>query len=176
MKLAGEFVQWLNQYSLVFPITFFRIWGTDGSDELGRHRNFLKCYENTKTSDDPSRIIELPNWDAVLDMFPVFASAPDHAQGKSSFKAIYNGNAGWVKPMDAMRLTKRECERLDVEFVSGLSGTAEGFLKGEDGRSINGVITKDGTVWHADKTILAARLQRTTRGGERYDNTLICEC
>ncbi|KAF2189006.1 FAD-dependent oxidoreductase [Zopfia rhizophila CBS 207.26] len=132
------------------------IWGTDGSEELGRNRNFYKCFENTKDHGDPSRIVDLPDWQATIAMFPVLASVPEHAETKSSFKAIYNGNAGWVKPMDAMWVIKRECERLGVEFVSGVSGTVDKFLRAEDGQTVTGVVTAEGTNWYADKIILAA--------------------
>lgn len=58
-------------------------------------------------------------------MFPVLASVPEHANAKALFEAIYNGNAGWVKSIDAMGIIKRECERLGVRFASGPSGTVE---------------------------------------------------
>jgi sarcosine oxidase/L-pipecolate oxidase len=129
---------------------------TDGSEELGRKRNYHKCYENTRLYGDSSRIIDLPSWDAAISKFPVLASDPAHKENKTAFEGIYNGNAGWVKPLDAMSVIKRECEGLGVQFVSGLNGTVVQLLRASDEKTVVGIQTKDGTKWHADKIIIAA--------------------
>lgn len=135
---------------------YHRIWGTDGSQELGRERNFHDCANNTRKYGDASRMVDLPDWQATTAMFPALASVPNHSEEKSSFQAIYNGNAGWVKSMDAMLVIKRECESLGVEFVSGLSGTVDSLIRSETDQTVTGVITSEGTRWYADKIILAA--------------------
>jgi sarcosine oxidase/L-pipecolate oxidase len=136
--------------------TYYRIWGTDGSQEYGRECNFHDCVNNTKKYGDSSRIIDLPDWHATKKMFPALSSVSNHSEPKSSFQAIFNGNAGWVKSMDAMLVIKRECERLGVEFVSGLSGTVDKLIRSEVDQTVAGVVTVDGTEWYADKIILAA--------------------
>jgi sarcosine oxidase / L-pipecolate oxidase len=98
----------------------------------------------------------LPDWNTAITKFPVLASSPNHSENKALFKGLYNGNAGWVKPMEAMAVTKLECEKLGVQFVSGLNGTAEELLRADDGKTVIGIRTRDGTEWHADKVIIAA--------------------
>lgn len=141
---------------LTHAVTFFRIFGSDGSKELGRDNAFHKAYENTRIYGDASRIVDLPDWGTAVTKFPVLGSDPSHSEGKSLFKGIYNGNAGWVRPVEAMTVIMRECEKMGVEFAAGRSGTVKELLRADDGKIVTGVRTFDDTKWYADKIILAA--------------------
>jgi len=98
----------------------------------------------------------LQNWDAVIAKFPVLASSSDHNVNKVGFEAIYNANAGWVKPIEAMTVIKDDCERMGVNFASGPRGTVAEIVRSGDGKTVTGVRTEDDKIWSSDKVILAA--------------------
>lgn len=98
---------------------------------------------------------DLPDWSAAVAKCPILASHPNNSEGKEGFRGIFNANAGWVAPNDAMTLISSECKRLGVKFASGSSGTAVDLLRAADGKSIIGVRTEDNKKWFADKIILA---------------------
>ena len=110
---------------------------------------------NTRKFGDLSQIVDLPTWDSVVDSFPVLAH-PSHSETKAGFRAMFNGNAGWVKPMDAMVIIKQECESYGVKFESGANGTVVELLRADGGNTVVGVKTEGGKEWMADKIILAA--------------------
>ncbi|EAW14926.1 NAD(P)/FAD-dependent oxidoreductase [Aspergillus clavatus NRRL 1] len=150
------------------------IYGTDGSQDQDREKTFTTAVSNTRALGDPSKIIELPDWQAAFELYPALGYAHDRRRaqvgeyaggqpvpspdGKPTFRGIYNGNAGWVESTNAMLILKRECERLGVEFVAGESGTVVEFLHGADKTHprIVGVRTENNTTWYADKIIVAA--------------------
>lgn len=140
------------------------MFGTDGSTELGRKRNFHNCCENTRTYGDPSGMVELLDWNAAVAKIPLLASDPSHGDGKEGFRGIYNSNAGWVDPIAAMTILRIECEHLGVTFTSGPSGTAVELLRATNGKTICGVRTEDGGEVFADRIILATG---------SYSNTLL---
>lgn len=111
--------------------------------------------QNTLDYGNATRLKALSSWDETVNQVPILGSVPGHAKGKENFKAIYNGNAGWVRSTEAMMLMKRECESMGVRFANGPSGTAIALLRAPNGR-VYGVKTADNTVWKADKTVLAA--------------------
>lgn len=147
------------------------IYGTDGSQDQDREKTFLTAVSNTRSLGDPSRIVELPDWEAAFNLYPALGYAHDRrcAQvgkyadgltvpkgGKPLFRGIYNGNAGWVESTNAMLIMKRECERMGVEFVAGESGTVAEFLRSRDNNAkVIGVRTVNGTTWLAEKVIVA---------------------
>jgi sarcosine oxidase/L-pipecolate oxidase len=130
------------------------IFGTDGEATCDHALDFDKAYANTRKFGDPSQIVDLPTWDSVVASFPVLAQA-SHNESKAEFRGIFNGNAGWVKPMDAMTVLKRECESFGVKFESGVNGTVVELLRADDGNTVIGVKTEDGKEWMAEKIILA---------------------
>lgn len=68
-----------------------RIWGMDGSQELGRECNFHHCTNNTRTYGGLPRMIDLPDWKATAAMFPALASVPFGSEKK----VIILGNLQW---------------------------------------------------------------------------------
>jgi len=133
-----------------------RIFGTDGEVSGNRAANFDEAYSNTRAFGNPSQIIDLPNWDAVVSAFSVLAH-PSHCESKAGFRGLFNGNAGWVNSTNAMAIVKRECESLGVKFAAGVNGTVIELLReGCDGGTVTGVKTEDGKEWAAEKVILAA--------------------
>lgn len=147
------------------------IYGTDGSKDQDREKTFLTAVSNTHLLGDPSKIVELPNWDAAIHLYPSLAFAHDrrqaqvgiYADGQSTpkgrtptFRGIYNGNAGWVESTNAMLILKRECERLGVEFVAGESGAVVEFVRDPvNPTKVVGVRTANGTIWRSEKVIVA---------------------
>jgi len=97
----------------------------------------------------------LKDWNAAITKCPLLASTGGHGTGKEGFTGIFNGNAGWVKPIDAMILIAKECERMGVRFVGGEAGLVEELLRAEDGKRVIGVRAKDGSTYYADKIVLA---------------------
>jgi sarcosine oxidase / L-pipecolate oxidase len=144
--------------SILFFLTvtsLARIFGTDGEVSGNRAANFDRAYSNTRNFGDASKIIDFPNWDAVVSSFPVLAH-PSHSENKSRFRGLFNGNAGWVKSMDAMAIVKRECENLGVKFETGVKGTVVELLReGSGNETVTGVQTEDGKEWFAEKVVLA---------------------
>ncbi|KAB8215232.1 FAD dependent oxidoreductase [Aspergillus novoparasiticus] len=147
------------------------IYGTDGSKDQDREKTFLTAVSNTHSLGDPSKIVELPNWDAAFRLYPGLAFAHDRRQAqvgiyadgrstpkgkKPTFRGIYNGNAGWVESTNAMLILKRECERLGVEFVAGESGAVVEFVRDPaNPAKVVGVRTANGTIWRSEKVIVA---------------------
>ncbi|KAG9666341.1 hypothetical protein KCU99_g9782, partial [Aureobasidium melanogenum] len=144
------------------------IYGTDSSQDQDREKTWTNAVSNTHRLGDPSKIVQLPNWEAAFELYPALEYAHGHRRlqpgeykdaadpKKPSFKGIYNGNAGWVESTEAMQIVKRECERLGVEFVAGESGTAISFLRDpKDNSKVTGVRTENGTDWKADKVIVS---------------------
>lgn len=118
-------------------------------------KNFDVSVQNTREYGDASHLKVLSDWKDTVNQAPVLGSVPGHEKDKTNFKAIFNGNAGWVRSTEAMLVLKQECEVMGVQFASGPSATAVKLLRAADGR-VTGVETTDGTIWKADKTILTA--------------------
>jgi sarcosine oxidase/L-pipecolate oxidase len=133
---------------------YIRIFGTDGEATCNRALNFDMAGANTRKFGEISQIVDFPTWDSVVASFPVLAH-PSHSESKTGFRGMFNGNAGWVKPMDAMVVLKRECESYGVKFESGANGTVVELLRADDGITVVGVKTEDGKEWTAEKIILA---------------------
>ena len=131
------------------------MFGTDGSTELGRKSNFVKCCENTRMYGDANGITELPDWTAAVRKIPLLACDPSHYENKANFHAIYDSNAGWVDPNKAMLVLLRECQRLGVTFISGTGGTVKKLLTASDRKTVCGVWTENGQEMFAEKIILA---------------------
>jgi hypothetical protein len=58
--------------------------------------------QNTQKYGDLSKIVERPRWDTAIAKYSVLAPDPTHDDTKACVKGIYNGIAGWVKPVEAM--------------------------------------------------------------------------
>ncbi|KXT18125.1 hypothetical protein AC579_4547 [Pseudocercospora musae] len=132
------------------------IWGTDGTTELGRAQAYDRSYENTKAHGDPSKIVELPDWQTAVQKFPFLGYDQRHVEHKQNFRGIFNENAGWVDSIEAMEVLYRECCRLGVQFVHGKYGTVVSLERRAPSSEACGAKTEDGTIWYADKIILTA--------------------
>ena len=155
-KVGGTHNSPILPFFVLIVISSTRIFGTDGEVSGNRAVNFDKAYSNTRNFGNPSQIIDFPNWDAVVSAFPVLAH-PSHSDGKAGFRGLFNGNAGWVKSMEAMAIVKRECESLGVKFETGVHGTVVELLRrGSESEIVTGVKTEDGKEWAAEKVVLAA--------------------
>lgn len=155
-KLAQEAIElWRDTlFKDVFHQTGW-MFGTDGSIELGRKSNFIRCCRNTRMYGDGSGIVELPDWSAAVKQIPLLACDPKHYEDKANFQAIYDSNAGWVDPNKAMLVLMQECQRLGVTFISGSGGTVKKLLTAPDRKTVCGVRTEDGQETFAEKIVLA---------------------
>jgi sarcosine oxidase/L-pipecolate oxidase len=133
-----------------------RIFCTDGTTELGRVQAFDKSVENTKKFGDASDMIEMGDWDDTLAKFPFLDYDKSESSNidKSSFRAVFNRNAGWVDPVIAMQRVRDYCKHHGVRFSAGDRGTIVNLIRDKESR-VTGVEAKDGTKYTAGRVILA---------------------
>ncbi|KAI1419213.1 FAD-dependent oxidoreductase [Xylaria sp. FL1777] len=154
-KLAHEAVKlWRDpMFKDVYHETGW-VFGTDGTEELGRVQAFDDSVQNTKSIGDPSKMVELQDLQSTIDKFPCFGYGRESNVSQPEFRAIFNQNAGWVDPMKAMQVIKAQCESLGVSFITGKAGTVVSLLRDHAG-NVKGVCSEDGTETLGDRIILA---------------------
>jgi sarcosine oxidase / L-pipecolate oxidase len=138
-------------------LTVYRLFGTDGTSELGRLKAFHDSIKNTKLHGDSSRLVEFLDWETTVEHFPflTYGQEATPENDKTGFQAIFNGNAGWVDPIKAMELIKHRCERLGVKFLTGAAGTVTELIREGGNAHVIGVRTADDHTAFADITILS---------------------